>query len=123
MDLLSHGHKMCIIFYAIFQKKISEKKVKGYCRDNYFHPVNIQQTSQLKFDPALNAKFSRLCKFWSRLNSIGHKLAKKPDLKPFNRNLLSFSNSFHSRTSQKREHTDLLFETTLKLSTNQPATC
>ena len=39
----------------------------------------------------------------------------------FNRNLLSFSNSFHSRTAQKREYTDLLFETTLKLSTNQLA--
>ena len=42
------GHKMCIIlFHAIFQKKISEKnKAKRYCRDNYFHPVNIQQTLQ-----------------------------------------------------------------------------
>ena len=70
------GHKMCILFHAIFQKQISEKnKAKRYCRDNYFHSVNIQQTSQLKFDPALNAKFSRLCKFWSRLNSVGHKLA------------------------------------------------
>ena len=35
-------------------------------------------------------------------------------MKTFNRNLLSFSNSFHSRTAQKREYTDLLFETTLK---------
>ena len=35
-------------------------------------------------------------------------------MKTFNRNLFSFSNTFHSRTVQKRESTDLLFETTLK---------
>ena len=61
---------MCILFNAI-KKKISGRKAIGFCRDIFSPiPVNVELTSQLKFDPALNAKLFRLCKFRSRLNFV-----------------------------------------------------
>ena len=58
------------------KKKISGRKAKGFCRGIFSPiPVNVELTSQLKFDPALNAKRFRLCKFRSRLNFIWHKIA------------------------------------------------
>ena len=53
------------------KKKISGRKPKGFCRDIFSPiPVNVELTLQLKFDPALNTKFFRLCKFQSRLNFV-----------------------------------------------------
>ena len=53
-----------IFLCNLSKKKISGRKAKGFCRDIFSPiPVNVQITSQLKFDPALNTKLFRLCKF------------------------------------------------------------